>query len=127
MGRGNHPAAQRARELRAASLQPHFCLLTSAFCLLSLSGGSMVPVASLWLPIVLSAVIVFIASAIVHMVLPFHRSDLKRLPKEDEVMAALRPFQIPAGDYAVPYAGSPAAMRDQAYVDRRTKGPVAFM
>ena len=45
---------------------------------------------SLWLPIVLSAVGVFIASSVVHMVLPYHRSDYDKLEKEDEVMQALR-------------------------------------
>ena len=43
----------------------------------------MVPVTSLWLPILVSAVIVFVASSIVHMALPFHRNDLKKLPRED--------------------------------------------
>jgi len=33
----------------------------------------MVPLTSLWAPILLSAVIVFVASSIMHMVLPFHR------------------------------------------------------
>ena len=87
----------------------------------------MVPLSSLWIPIVVSAVIVFFASVVVHMVLPIHRNDLLSLPKEDEVMNALRPFNIPPGDYAMPRAGSPAAMRDPAFIARMTKGPVAHM
>ena len=71
----------------------------------------MVPVMSLLVPILLSAVIVFVASSIIHMVLPYHRSDLRQLPKEDEVMEALRRFNIPPGDYAIPCAGSPAGMK----------------
>ena len=70
----------------------------------------MVELISLWMPIVLSAVIVFVASSIIHMVLPFHRSDLRSVPKEDEVMEALRPFNIPPGDYGIPCAGSMEAM-----------------
>ena len=50
----------------------------------------MVSLASLSLPILLSAVIVFFASSIIHMVLPYHRSDYKKLPDEDNVRAALR-------------------------------------
>jgi hypothetical protein len=82
---------------------------------------------SLWIPILLSAVIVFVASSLVHMVLPYHHNDFRRLPKEDEVMNALRPFNIPPGDYAVPCAGSPAGMKAPAYLDRMAKGPVAMM
>ena len=50
----------------------------------------MVPLSLLWLPIVLSAVIVFVASAIMHMVLPYHHSDYQKLPNEDSVLSALR-------------------------------------
>lgn len=42
---------------------------------------------SLWVPILLSAVIVFVASSILHMVLPIHRSDYKKVAKEDEFLA----------------------------------------
>jgi len=87
----------------------------------------MVPVTSLWLPILVSAVIVFVASSIVHMVLPFHRSDLKKLPREDDVMAALRPFNIPPGDYGVPLPASMKDMGSPAYIEKRTKGPAMFM
>ena len=87
----------------------------------------MVPLAALWLPILVSAVIVFVASSIVHMVLPIHRSDYRRLPREDEVMAALRPFAIPPGDYLVPCGSGPASMKDPAFIDRMSKGPVALM
>jgi hypothetical protein len=86
-----------------------------------------VPLLSLWLPILLSAVIVFIASSILHMVLPFHKSDYRRLPSEDEAMEALRKFRIPPGDYLVPCAGSPKDMKSPAFVEKMTKGPVAFM
>jgi len=47
--------------------------------------------AALWLPILLSAVIVFIASSIMHMVLPYHKSDYRQLPDEDKILATLRP------------------------------------
>ena len=57
----------------------------------------MVTIDALWLPIVLSAVIVFVASSVIHMVTPFHRGDLQRLPDEDSVQDALRRFSIPPG------------------------------
>lgn len=87
----------------------------------------MVPVMSLWLPILLAAVIVFVASSIIHMVLTYHQSDMKALPKQDDVMAALRPFNIPPGDYAMPYAGSMKAMNTPEFQEKLKKGPVALV
>jgi len=87
----------------------------------------MVPIFSLWIPILVSAVIVFVASSVMHMLLTYHRNDFQKLPKEDEVQAALRPFEIPPGDYGVPYGGSMKAMKDPAFVKKMEAGPVAFM
>jgi quinol-cytochrome oxidoreductase complex cytochrome b subunit len=87
----------------------------------------MVPVLSLWLPLILSAVIVFFASFVMHMVLPYHWGQLKQLPREDDVMTALRGFNIPPGDYGVPCPDSPKAMRDPAFLEKRAKGPVMLM
>ena len=70
----------------------------------------MVSTMSLWLPILLSAVIVFVVSSIIHMLLPYHRSDFGKVPSEDEVMDALRKFNIPPGDYVIPCAGSVKSM-----------------
>jgi hypothetical protein len=87
----------------------------------------MVPVPSLLVPILLSAVIVFVVSSLIHMVLGYHAGDWKRLPKEDEVQAALRPFNLAPGDYMLPCPGSRAALKDPAHLDRMTKGPVVVM
>jgi hypothetical protein len=87
----------------------------------------MTGISALWLPILLSAVLVFVASSIVHMVLPWHRGDYPPVPNEDAVRDALRPLAIPPGDYFVPSAGSPEAMRTPEFVDRMTQGPVLMM
>ena len=87
----------------------------------------MVPVMSLVVPILVSAVIVFVVSSFIHMVLPYHRNDLRRLPNEDEVMDALRRFNIPPGDYAVPHAGSPAGMKQPEFVEKMKRGPIVLM
>lgn len=79
------------------------------------------------LPAVLAAIGVFIASAVIHMVLPYHRTDYAAVPDEDEVMAALRRFSIPPGDYLMPCAGTPARMQSQEFIEKRTKGPVAVI
>jgi len=84
---------------------------------------------SLWLPIIAAAVGVFIASSITHMVLPYHRTDLRKLPtdKEDVVLDALQRIAVAPGDYAVPHAGGSAGMRDPAFIAKARKGPLAFM
>jgi hypothetical protein len=84
---------------------------------------------SLWLAILVAAVGVFIASSITHMVLPYHRTDVRKLPgdKEDLVLDALGRIAVAPGDYAVPHAGGPAGMRDPAFIAKATKGPLAFM
>lgn len=87
----------------------------------------MVSIVSLWIPILLSAVIVFVASSIIHMFLNYHRNDFGRVPSEDEVMEALRKFNIPPGDYVIPCAGSSEAMKSPEFKEKTAKGPVAFM
>jgi hypothetical protein len=87
----------------------------------------MVTVMSLWLPILLSAVFVFVVSSIIHMLLGYHRTDFGKVPDEDQVMEALRKFDIPPGDYVVPCAGSSKEMKSPEFLEKATKGPVAFM
>jgi len=87
----------------------------------------MVPITSLWLPILVSAVFVFIVSSIIHMLLPVHAGDFRQLPSESAVMEALRKFDIPPGDYLMPRSGSMKEMGDPAFVAKMTKGPVAMM
>jgi hypothetical protein len=87
----------------------------------------MVGVLTLWLPILVAAVLVFVASSIIHMFLPYHRTDWKKVPNEDGVMDALREFDLPAGDYVVPHAGSTEVMKSEAFQEKARKGPVLFM
>jgi hypothetical protein len=87
----------------------------------------MVALTSLWLPILVSAVLVFLASSVIHMVLGYHSTDYGRLPREDDVQQALRPFNIPPGDYILPCAGSMKAMSDPVFKEKWEKGPVATL
>ena len=84
----------------------------------------MVPVMSLLVPILVSGVIVFVGSTLIHMVLGYHKADFKTLPSEDEVMAALQKFNIPPGDYMVPRPASMEAMQRAEFKAKRDKGPV---
>lgn len=87
----------------------------------------MVPVLSLWVPILLSAVIVFLVSSAIHMVLTYHRNDFRKLGKEDEVLEAIRRAGVTPGDYVAPHAATPAAMKDPGFLERMKRGPVLVM
>jgi hypothetical protein len=80
---------------------------------------------TLWIPILVSSAFVFIASALIHMALQFwHRSDYGKLPQEDKVLDALRPFSIPPGDYMAPNASGSAEMGTPEFQEKLKKGPV---
>ena len=84
----------------------------------------MVSLTSLWLPILVSSVIVFVVSSIIHMGPFWHRSDYPKLANEDRVMDALRPLAIPPGDYMMPRASGSQEMRSPEFKEKFRKGPV---
>ena len=84
----------------------------------------MVSIVSLWLPIVVSAVIVFVLSSIIHMMLGYHRADFRRLPNQDQVLDALRPFDIQAGDYMLPCPSGMKEMRTPEFKEKMKRGPI---
>lgn len=87
----------------------------------------MTPLLSLWLPIIGSAIIVFIASSVIHMLTPWHNADYPKLPDEDKVADALRPLAIPPGDYIMPRAATMKEMSSPEFVEKRKRGPVVMM
>jgi hypothetical protein len=84
----------------------------------------MVVLQSLWLPILASAVFVFIVSSLIHMVLPWHKGDYRKIPNEEQVMDALRPLNIPRGDYMVPRCDTMKEMKTPEFKARMQRGPV---
>ncbi len=87
----------------------------------------MVELTALLLPILLSAVVVFIVSSIIHMATPWHKSDCKKLPDDGKVLDALRPFNIQPGDYVLPQATSMEDMKSAGYAEKIKKGPVLVL
>lgn len=85
------------------------------------------PFGSLWLPVVVSAVAVWLVSAILHMVLKYHRADYKQLSDEESVAPALRKAAPAPGVYSMPYCVDPAQMKDPAVLKRYEEGPVALL
>lgn len=84
----------------------------------------MVPLASLWLPILLSAVIVFVASFLLHMLLTYHAKDFSKLPNEQAVLDVLR--SVPPGDYVAPHA-TPEMRKDPAFQQRLAHEPMLVL
>jgi hypothetical protein len=87
----------------------------------------MVTILSLWLPILLSAVFVFVVSSVIHMALSYHKNDFAKLPEESKVMDALRKFNLPIGDYGMPWAGTSKDMKSTEYQENIKKGPRAIL
>jgi hypothetical protein len=82
---------------------------------------------SLWLPILLSSVLVFVVSSLIHMVSPWHKSDYPKVPDEDKVMDALRAFAIPPGDYMIPRPSTRQEMGSPEFCEKMKKGPVMIV
>ncbi len=82
--------------------------------------------AALWLPILLSTVIVFIASSIIHMVLPYHKSDYRKLPDEDKLLPVLRAAGLQKGLYVFPYC-THKEMNSPAAQEKYKQGPVGML
>lgn len=82
---------------------------------------------SLWMPIVLSAVIVFIAAAVVWMVLPHHKTDWVGVPNEGSLLDTLRGLDLKPGQYVFPRAMTPEGWKDPEAKAQLERGPVGFM
>jgi hypothetical protein len=87
----------------------------------------MVPIIELWLPILLSAVVVFILSSIIHMVLKYHNNDFSEIPSEEQVIAEIGKHNLPPGEYHFPHAKDMKEMGSPEYVEKLKRGPVGFM
>jgi hypothetical protein len=86
----------------------------------------MVSLAALWLPILLSALIVFIASSIMHTVLLYHRSDYQKLPDEDNLLATLRAAGLKRGLYVFPFC-THKEMKSPAILEKYKQGPAGML
>jgi Flp pilus assembly protein TadB len=87
----------------------------------------MISLEQLWIPIVLSAVLVFAASALIHMVFKWHNSDYRKLANEDEVRAAIRSSSPAPGQYMIPHCGDPKEMQKPEMLQKFKEGPDGFL
>ena len=87
----------------------------------------MVSLGALWLPILLSAVLVFVLSSIIHMVLGYHRTDYTRLPNEDAIREAIRSGNPAPAQYIIPYAMNPKEMESPEMKRKLAEGPIGVL
>ena len=87
----------------------------------------MVPITSLWIPILVSAALVFVVSSVIHMLLPVHKGDFRKLPNEDEALEAMGKLGIEPGDYMFPQCSSMGEMKDPKFLAKMEKGPVGML
>lgn len=87
----------------------------------------MVDLIQLWLPILLSAVFVFIVSSIIHMATPFHNKDFSKLPGEEAILEVMRRRSLEPGAYVFPCADSMKEMCTPEMVEKYDKGPVGIL
>jgi hypothetical protein len=86
-------------------------------------GGHVVTLMSLAVPILLSAVIVFAVSSVIHMLSPWHKDDYRKLAGEEAFRSAVKPLAIPPGDYMVPRPASRTEMATPAFRAKLDEGP----
>jgi len=87
----------------------------------------MTALTALLLPILVSAVAVFVVSSIIHMTPLWHKTDYPRFASEDRVLDALRPISIPPGDYLMPRPANPAEMRSPEFREKLKRGPAVLL
>ena len=83
----------------------------------------MVGISGLYIPIVLSAVAVFVMSSLIHMVLGWHKGEYREVPGGESVADAIRAAGVTPGEYLAPYAPSPDAMSMPEFTARMARGP----
>jgi hypothetical protein len=87
----------------------------------------MTPFMSLLLPVVLASVAVFFVSMIVHMVLPYHKSDYGNVPNDDAAIEAIRSLKLAPDDYAVPNPRLPDGGKNPDFIANFERGPSFHM
>lgn len=79
----------------------------------------------LWMPIAVSAALVWILSAMVWMVFPWHKKDFTRTADEERVRAALK--GAAPGLYSVPHCSDQRAMATPEMQQKYKDGPIALL
>ena len=87
----------------------------------------MLSLTSLWMPIVLTSVLIFFASSLIHMVFKWHNSEYRKLPNEDEVRAVINKAQLVPGQYVMPHCLDGSDFKKPELQQKFVEGPIAFL
>jgi hypothetical protein len=87
----------------------------------------MVSIGTLWLPILLSAVVIYVVSTVIHMFLGYHWGDLRAPAQQDAVLDALRGLNLPPGDYTMPKPDTMQQFRSPEFKAKVERGPLVMM
>lgn len=87
----------------------------------------MIGLSALWMPVVVSAVFVFIALALIHGMLGWHKGDMAAVPGEAKFMEMVRGLSVPPGDYRFPFSTSVEEMKSPEWDEKMKQGPVGSM
>ncbi len=87
----------------------------------------MVELSSLWLPIIIATVLVFVASAVLWAALKFHNTDWSGLSNEDDVMRMLRDGGAQPGQYMIPHVPDQKQMKQESVQQKFKTGPIGFL
>ena len=87
----------------------------------------MVSIGALWIPIVVSAVVVFVGSSVIHMVFRWHKSDYAKLPGEENILKVMRDEGVQRGHYYFPHCVDMKEFKNPEVIEKFDKGPVGFM
>ena len=82
-------------------------------------------IAELWLPILVSAAFVFVVSAIVWMVMPWHKSDFGECNDEEAARNGLR--GLAPGYYSLPYVVDRREFNKPDVQEKFRDGPCAYI
>lgn len=80
---------------------------------------------TLWLPIIVSAVVTFIAGAVIWMAMPWHKGEWQQTPNEETVRAALK--DCPPGMYTVPNCNDRAEYNSPEMQKKFMDGPQGYI
>jgi hypothetical protein len=87
----------------------------------------MVALSQLLLPILLSAVLVFVCSSLIHMVIKWHNKDYWKLSNEDAVRAAINAGSPAPGQYIIPHCDDPKEFKNPDFQKKFSDGPIAVV
>ena len=80
---------------------------------------------TLWQPILLAAVLAFIAGSVIWMAMPWHKTDYGQVSDEEQARRALA--GLAPGQYSIPYCPDMKAMEDADMQQKFKDGPVAMV